>query len=46
MPLPLLHIEEPTVKMTFGTNTSPVAGQEGQFSTSRQIRERLMKELN
>jgi len=45
MPLPLLHIEEPTVKMTFGTNTSPVAGQEGQFSTSRQIRERLMKEL-
>lgn len=43
--LPLLAIEEPTVKMTFGVNTSPFAGQEGQFKTSRQIRERLYKEL-
>lgn len=43
--LPLLAIEQPTVKMTFGVNTSPFAGQEGEFKTSRQIRERLMKEL-
>lgn len=43
--LPLLDIEEPTVKMTFGVNTSPFAGQEGEFKTSRQIRERLSKEL-
>jgi len=44
-PLPLLSIEQPTVKMTFSVNTSPFAGQEGEFKTSRQIRERLMKEL-
>jgi GTP-binding protein len=43
--LPLLSIEEPTVKMTFLVNDSPFAGTEGQFTTSRQIRERLMKEL-
>lgn len=43
--LPLLDIEQPTVKMTFGVNTSPFAGREGKFSTSRQIRERLFKEL-
>lgn len=43
--LPLLSIEEPTVKMTFGVNTSPFAGQEGEFKTSRQIHERLLKEL-
>ncbi|GAB4141739.1 MAG: translational GTPase TypA [Patescibacteria group bacterium] len=43
--LPLLDIEEPTVKMTFSVNESPFAGREGEFSTSRQIRERLMKEL-
>jgi len=43
--LPLLKIEEPTVKMTFAVNSSPVAGQEGQFCTSRQIRERLYREL-
>ncbi len=43
--LPLLKIEEPTVKMTFGINTSPVAGKEGDFCTSRQIRARLYKEL-
>ena len=43
--LPLLAIEEPTVKMTFSVNDSPFAGQEGEFKTSRQIRERLVKEL-
>lgn len=45
LPLPLLAIEEPTVKMTFSVNSSPFAGQEGEFKTSRQIRERLGKEL-
>lgn len=43
--LPLINIEEPTVKMTFMANNSPFAGKEGQFSTTRQIRERLFKEL-
>ncbi len=43
--LPVIHIEEPTVKMTFGVNTSPFAGQEGQFTTSRNIKERLEREL-
>jgi GTP-binding protein len=43
--LPVLAIEEPTVKMTFMVNDSPFAGFEGEFKTSRQIRERLMKEL-
>lgn len=43
--LPLLIIEEPTVKMTFMINDSPFAGREGKFTTSRQIRERLHKEL-
>ena len=43
--LPLLQIEEPTIKMTFSVNDSPVAGREGEFTTSRQIRERLYKEL-
>ena len=41
--LPLLFIEEPTVRMTFGVNTSPFAGREGEFKTSRQIQERLFK---
>jgi GTP-binding protein len=40
-----IMIEEPTVKMTFGVNTSPFAGQEGQFTTSRNIKERLDREL-
>ncbi len=44
-PLPTIDIEEPTVKMTFGVNTSPFAGQEGQYTTSRQIKERLDREL-
>ncbi len=43
--LPLISIEEPTIKMTFMVNDSPFAGKEGQFCTSRQIRERLFKEL-
>ena len=43
--LPLIDIEEPTVKMTFMVNDSPFAGKEGQFSTTRQIRQRLFKEL-
>lgn len=43
--LPLLSIEEPTINMNFNVNTSPVAGREGQFSTSRQLGERLIKEL-
>ena len=44
--LPLLHIDEPTIKMAFGTNTSPFAGREGKFVTARQIEERLFKETN
>ncbi len=43
--LPAITIEEPTVKMTFGVNTSPFAGQEGQFTTSRNVKERLEREL-
>ncbi len=43
--LPLMKIDEPTVKMTFSMNSSPFAGQEGEFSTSRQIRERIYREL-
>ncbi len=45
MAMPLINIEEPTVKMSFMVNDSPFAGKEGQFPTSRQIRERLFKEL-
>ncbi|HEY1387066.1 MAG TPA: translational GTPase TypA [Ktedonobacterales bacterium] len=43
--LPTLAIEEPTLKMTFGVNTSPFGGREGKFSTSRQLRARLYREL-
>ncbi len=43
--LPVLKIEEPTVRMTFSVNGSPFAGKEGEFKTSRQIEERLYKEL-
>lgn len=43
--LPLLAIEEPTVKMIFMVNDSPFGGREGEFKTSSQIRERLYKEL-
>ncbi|MDE5586915.1 MAG: translational GTPase TypA, partial [Bacilli bacterium] len=44
-PLPILHIDEPTLQMTFGTNTSPFVGKEGKFLTARQIEDRLNKEL-
>ena len=44
-PLPPLAIDEPTVSMIFGVNTSPMAGRDGQFVTSRQLRDRLNKEL-
>ena len=44
-PLPMLKIDEPTLSMTFQVNTSPLAGTEGKFITSRQIRDRLNKEL-
>ena len=45
-PLPLLKIDEPTVKITLQVNSSPFAGRDGQFTTSRQIRERLYRELD
>ncbi len=44
-PLPFVKISEPTVEMTFSVNDSPFAGREGKFVTSRQIRDRLYKEL-
>ncbi len=43
--LPALAVDEPTVSMTFQVNKSPFAGKEGKFVTSRQIRERLLREL-
>ncbi|GGA84471.1 translational GTPase TypA [Ornithinibacillus halotolerans] len=43
--LPILHIDEPTLQMTFVTNNSPFAGREGKYITSRKIEERLMKQL-
>ncbi len=43
--LPRIEIGEPTVEMTFGVNTSPFAGREGRFGTTRQLRERLYREL-
>lgn len=44
-PLPPIRVEEPTVRMTFGVNTSPFAGKEGRWGTSRKLRERLFTEL-
>ena len=43
-PLPLLHIDEPTLQMTFGTNSSPFVGRDGKIVTARKIEERLAKE--
>jgi GTP-binding protein len=45
-PLPFSKISEPTISMFFSVNDSPFAGQDGKFLTSRQVRERLFKELN
>ena len=42
--LPILHIDEPTLQMTFGVNTSPFSGKDGKILTSRKIGERLFKE--
>ena len=44
-PLPFVKISEPTVEMTFSVNDSPFAGREGKYVTSRQLRERLFREL-
>jgi GTP-binding protein len=45
MPVPPIAVDEPTVSMVFGINTSPLAGREGQFVTSRNLRDRLDREL-
>jgi GTP-binding protein len=45
LPLPMLQVDEPTLTMNFCVNTSPLAGREGKFVTSRQIRDRLDREL-
>ncbi len=44
-PLPRLEVDEPVLRMTFGVSTSPLSGREGRFVTSRQIRERLDREV-
>ena len=45
VPLPAIHVEQPTVRMEFAVNSSPFAGREGRWSTSRNLRERLFNEL-
>lgn len=45
-PLPLLHVDEPTIQMVFGTNTSPFAGKEGKFVTASKLEARLLRETN
>jgi len=44
-PLPRLEVDEPVIRMAFGVNTSPYAGREGKFVTSRHLRDRLQKEI-
>lgn len=44
-PLPVLHIDEPTLQMTIGTNSSPFVGRDGKILTARKIEERLLKEM-
>mgnify|MGYP001597732611 FL=1 len=43
--LPVIKIDEPTIKMTFGVNTSPFSGKEGQYTTSRNLKERLERAI-
>lgn len=45
-PLPLLRVDEPTIQMVFGTNTSPFAGKEGKFVTASKVEDRLFRETN
>jgi GTP-binding protein len=45
VPLPIIHVEQPTVRMEFAVNSSPLAGREGRWSTSRNLRDRLFNEL-